>query len=267
MLTPDDRRLEKWEKKETGKTAAVITRQYTEAAKDAARLMKELFRRLREYDKPPAAMHMDALSLKQWRVAKRQEQMRNSKEVRQTAARLAAVAAFAAPLVNALCREVWQKNAWINAEYKPEPWAKGFFADYSRPEAYDDTLRNGFSLLLDGVHAIREYAARLADLIGRAARKVINVLHGAAKRAQNWARMQWIRMANAYGRTEWGKQWVTQDDDRVRKSHDPMNGQRRRWDESFQTAAGNYLMYPGDTSAPIEEWINCRCNLRRVRIA
>lgn len=267
MLMPDDRRLEKWEKKEADKTAAVITRQYAEAAKDAARRMKELFRRLREYDKPPAAMNMDAPSLKQWRAAKRQEQLRNSEEVRQTAARLAAVVAFASPLVDALCRDVWQKNAWHDAEYKPEWWAKGFFADYSRPETYGETLRNGFSLLLDGVHAVREYAARLADLIGRAARKVINVLHGAAKRAQNWARMQWIRMANAFGRTEWGKEWVTQDDDRVRDSHASMDGQARRWDEPFQTAAGNYLMYPGDTSAPIEEWINCRCNLRRVVIA
>lgn len=267
MLMPDDRRLEKWEKKEANKTAAVITRQYADAAKDAARRMKDLFRRLREYDKPPAAMNMDAPSLKQWRAAKRQEQLRSSAEVRQTATRLAAVVAFAAPLVDALCRDVWQKNAWINAEYKPERWAKGFFEDYSRPEAYDDTLRNGFSLLLDGVHAIREYAARLADLIGRAARKVINVLHGAAKRAQNWARMQWIRAANALGHAEWGKRWVTQDDDKVRDSHDPMNGQTQLWDEPFETAAGNHLMYPGDTSAPIEEWINCRCNLRRVRIA
>lgn len=53
--------------------------------------------------------------------------------------------------------------------------------------------------------------------------------------------------------------WNTASDDRVRDSHEPMNGQSQPFGVAFQSGAGNALMYPGDPDAPAEETIQCRC--------
>ena len=61
------------------------------------------------------------------------------------------------------------------------------------------------------------------------------------------------------------KQWITVDDDRVR-GNDPrdeydhvyLHGQVVEFDEPFS----NGLMYPGDRSGDIGDWINCRCRER-----
>lgn len=54
------------------------------------------------------------------------------------------------------------------------------------------------------------------------------------------------------------KQWITARDDRVRPSHVALHGEVVRVDEPFS----NGLMFPGDHSGSIEEWINCRCRIR-----
>jgi len=46
---------------------------------------------------------------------------------------------------------------------------------------------------------------------------------------------------------------------RIRPSHKTMNGQKRRMGEAFLSGAGNYLRYPGDPEAPVEDRIDCRC--------
>lgn len=57
--------------------------------------------------------------------------------------------------------------------------------------------------------------------------------------------------------------WWSADDDRVRDGttsdadHTYMHGQIVRVGEPFS----NGLLYPGDMSGPIDEWINCRCRL------
>ncbi len=51
-------------------------------------------------------------------------------------------------------------------------------------------------------------------------------------------------------------QWIAADDDRTRESHIEV-------DREIIPMGGTYsngLAYPGDTSGPIEEWINCRCS-------
>jgi hypothetical protein len=55
------------------------------------------------------------------------------------------------------------------------------------------------------------------------------------------------------------QRWVTCHDSRVRHTHSPMDGQRRKWGELFASGAGVPLRYPGDWSAPPEEVCNCRC--------
>ena len=51
-------------------------------------------------------------------------------------------------------------------------------------------------------------------------------------------------------------QWIAADDDRTRESHAEINGEIIRMGDTYS----NGLAYPGDTSGPIEEWINCRCS-------
>jgi len=60
-------------------------------------------------------------------------------------------------------------------------------------------------------------------------------------------------------------QWITALDSRVRgldmkdsADHISMHGETVKLGEEFS----NGLQYPGDRAGPIEEWINCRCQLR-----
>ena len=51
-------------------------------------------------------------------------------------------------------------------------------------------------------------------------------------------------------------QWIAADDDRTRESHLEVDREIIRIGDTYS----NGLQYPGDTSGPIEEWINCRCS-------
>jgi hypothetical protein len=57
------------------------------------------------------------------------------------------------------------------------------------------------------------------------------------------------------------KKWVSAGDSRVRHSHRVLNGQSVGIDESFISASGAMLRYPGDPQAPISEISGCRCHL------
>ena len=51
-------------------------------------------------------------------------------------------------------------------------------------------------------------------------------------------------------------QWIAAGDDRTRDSHVEIDGEIILVGETYS----NGLRYPGDTSGPLEEWINCRCS-------
>lgn len=55
-------------------------------------------------------------------------------------------------------------------------------------------------------------------------------------------------------------EWVTMHDDDVRVAHMHTSGQQRPPGEPFDVD-GTSMRYPGDPTAPIELWINCRCSL------
>ncbi len=55
------------------------------------------------------------------------------------------------------------------------------------------------------------------------------------------------------------KQWVSMDDNRVRETHQVLDGQTVEVDEPFVSPSGAQLMFPGDPAAPPDETINCRC--------
>lgn len=56
------------------------------------------------------------------------------------------------------------------------------------------------------------------------------------------------------------KMWITADDDRVRKTHEDLDGDVRSWDASF-----NYgLKFPRDPDGAADQTINCRCTFIMV---
>ena len=58
-------------------------------------------------------------------------------------------------------------------------------------------------------------------------------------------------------------EWVTMHDDSVRVAHKDVEGQQRPPGEPF-IVGGEKMRYPGDPSASIGLWINCRCTLAPV---
>jgi hypothetical protein len=60
------------------------------------------------------------------------------------------------------------------------------------------------------------------------------------------------------------KIWVTVKDSKVRDPHRRMEGVRVPQDSKF-LVDGHLMDGPGDTSAPLALWINCRCWLRYDR--
>jgi hypothetical protein len=66
------------------------------------------------------------------------------------------------------------------------------------------------------------------------------------------------------------KRWVDMHDNRVRVNHAFLGSQKYEYHtvpilEPFVTLDGNKLWYPGDTSAPVHEWMRCRCWLQLLR--
>lgn len=54
--------------------------------------------------------------------------------------------------------------------------------------------------------------------------------------------------------------WRTAGDDRVRETHEEMNGQETSLLEPYTLPDGGTIMFPGDPSADASEIINCRCD-------
>lgn len=57
------------------------------------------------------------------------------------------------------------------------------------------------------------------------------------------------------------KMWLSMRDERVRDTHKHLDGVIVGIDEYFETIKGNFLLYPGDPSAPAGEVVNCRCTI------
>lgn len=60
------------------------------------------------------------------------------------------------------------------------------------------------------------------------------------------------------------KRWETMLDDRVRETHEYLEGEEVPLDEPFWTFDGDEAMHPGDFTMP-ENNINCRCRLSLIR--
>lgn len=89
------------------------------------------------------------------------------------------------------------------------------------------------------------------------------VLRTFAERTSRWITREALfraqsEMAEALGYSH--KRWITVGDERVRSEHRRLDGRAVPVGSVFRTQGGQ-LRYPGDVSAPIHLWINCRCSL------
>ena len=77
---------------------------------------------------------------------------------------------------------------------------------------------------------------------------------------------EWHRMTNEgingfgnfYGKQNMTKRWVTMLDDKVRDTHDYLEGTEVPFNEDFYTYNGDHAPFPGMFGVP-EEDVNCRC--------
>jgi hypothetical protein len=60
------------------------------------------------------------------------------------------------------------------------------------------------------------------------------------------------------------KEWISVLDNRTRRDHKIVDGTIVDFDSPFIMASGASLQYPGDTKAPANEVINCRCTIAFV---
>lgn len=74
--------------------------------------------------------------------------------------------------------------------------------------------------------------------------------HAARKASDKLARIRLLKGT---------KTWMSRRDNKVRETHRTLDGVTVDIEAPFFTSSGARLMFPGDTTAPIREWINCRC--------
>jgi len=60
-------------------------------------------------------------------------------------------------------------------------------------------------------------------------------------------------------------EWISMHDTKVRHTHRVADGQRVKSGDKF-LVGGSEMRYPGDSTAPMKEWINCRCTLAAVPV-
>jgi hypothetical protein len=103
------------------------------------------------------------------------------------------------------------------------------------------------------VAAYRNRALRYrAEAIART--EAMAALHEAQQQA-----IEQAVASRSIAKAQVGFVWRTAHDNRVRESHQEMDGQTVKLGEKFVTGHGNYLEFPGDPNGPVEDVVNCRC--------
>jgi HK97 family phage portal protein len=131
----------------------------------------------------------------------------------------------------------------------------------------DDTIEMRAEEVLDTTKDRVRDAVVGALLLGGGTEKVIEAIeslydHDTPIRSRAIAETEVITAGNAGSRFAMAslgipmeKEWITQEDERVRPSHQEVHGQRRKLHENYS----NGLRFPGDPLADASEVINCRC--------
>lgn len=107
----------------------------------------------------------------------------------------------------------------------------------------------------DGIQKLNQKAKKIVEETTEHNQTIIRTQ---TTKTMNNSRQLGMQKANEKVDAEIGKKWVSRRDEKVRASHKALdNGVAISLEETF----ANGLMYPGDPSGPVEEVINCRCEL------
>lgn len=138
---------------------------------------------------------------------------------------------------------------------------RAYLSRARRDRRFDRTIekaiREGTALPRDVIDKIvGRYSDLLLQLRGEtiARTETLSALHAAQEEAFRQAIDNGTVTANQVR-----KAWHSAGDNRVRDTHQALNGESVQMDEAFQSPSGARLLYPMDASAPPEETINCRC--------
>lgn len=129
-----------------------------------------------------------------------------------------------------------------------------------------DRLMQELEIHIKSKKGIDDLVERIQKVTGASAAKAKTIATTEMNDYRNAARNEAILNENR-GRksgkaTE--KEWVhTHLAKRPRENHILISGQKRYASECFVLPNGVKILYPGDSSAPASERINCRCYIRR----
>lgn len=182
-------------------------------------------------------------------------------------------------LVGRINRETGRREGGtIGLTSSQEEWVRGYARELRtndpnsltralRDRRFDPTIRKAIESgtpLTDAqintmVRAYRNRALRYrAETIART--ESLRSLHAGQDEALRQAIEQGVIDAKAVTTI-----WRSARDERVRDTHEQMDGQERAYGEDFLSPSGATLAYPGDPDAPASEVINCRC-YREVKV-
>lgn len=144
--------------------------------------------------------------------------------------------------------------------YAQEDWWRPLLAPTRL--LFNDVLRedSGDTVRHD-VRAWSRLSAMLADTLPKTSKPD----EYTAKTIATWlstAAINWAAVTAAdHDSEQLVMEWVTMHDSKVREAHKDTDGQQRPVGEKFDVD-GVPMQFPGDTRAPIDLWINCRCAVR-----
>jgi len=140
--------------------------------------------------------------------------------------------------------------------------------EFDPTDAADEIVAKTVRVIAEGFDA---RAGRLQQIVtdgdkaGKTIEQIADDVKGAFTAADTWASVSSRQVVGAMNAaqniaaTQAGavkKRWLATDDERTRTTHREAEGQVVDMDEKFDVGEGE-LMFPGDPTGPIGEWINC----------
>jgi HK97 family phage portal protein len=151
-----------------------------------------------------------------------------------------------------------------------EAWIKGKASKLVR-DATSYTKEQISDEIADAVQEAAAAGFAESETIAQIAERISSVYDFAREtRSERIARTETISAANAGGleaMRQTGvttKEWLSSKDDKVRPTHEELDGKQVGIGDAFLSSSGAQLQFPGDPAAPPEEVVQCRCTLIAV---
>ncbi len=264
-----DEKLERKTDKEEERKVKQIKAVYKRALLEITEKLRPMLHRLKAASNVPAPLYITDSGLQDWKEEKQREVLRGSDEIEKSSRIIVDAGEKSKKIAFDFLRHV---HDWNVDEVDVPFWMDGMTRISFDSFTSQQECRRRLSMLFAPLVGIADFFSKaikkLVQFVTSIASRVKNLFRTLVKRIQNFARIKWMECQNAHmqeGEKPCMKQWIAIIDDVTRDSHREMDGQIKPLNKPFITGAGNEIMFPGDTNAPIEEWINCRCNVRRIQ--